>query len=590
MRLRARPQLHYAPVPGGVYLSGARAQFAMRGPEALFTVVDVCVPLLEEGATEDDLVTALGSERARPVVRQLTAGLRGHGMLLDLDTLTEPEPAPEVRSRYPEALAHLESVSDDPYARFAALRTASVLLAGPPQLVLPALRGLHRAGVGRLLVATDAAEQVAATAERLGAETVPADGTGREADAVLLCHDAERPHQEGAFAGHELVVPVVLGERVLVVGPAGDGRSVPARAQALADRAHTWAQAEEHTTAVRPAADALAGALAGHLVFEALTGSGTAGEAHVVHGPDLSSSRVALPQAAPPAPGPASPSDLAAVTPEPALDADALVEAVTAVTTRWTGDLALEEAGTLPQLPLALRALTDRTPGAGATAAWGADQRAATAAVALDALRGRCAAQTPSAAPAAGPTEERWLLDGALRLLVAETGADAGAGAVSVDLAIEEETGPESRRIVQALPDAGVPPETLLVRLRELGGVDWPLAEVCDRASGTRLAAAWGADREEALHAALATVLAAAQVRSAGPPVPATATVHTGALLTADADAVAAIRAQLAARAAAHGTRYVGTPCGQDPVLGALPLWSGTVEVLPASPGEHARD
>lgn len=603
MRLRARPQLHYAPVPGGVYFSGARAQFAIRGPEILFTIADVCVPLLEDGATEDDLVAALGSERARPAVRQLTAGLRGHGMLLDLDALTEPEPPAEVRSRHPEALAHLETVSDDPYARFAALRTKSVLVSGPARVILPAVRGLHRAGVGRLLLATAETDAVAATAERLGAEVLPADGAGREADAVLVCREPghDGPLAGGGGAGDAVVVPVVLGARVLVVGPAGRGPAGPGRTagdrtEALAARAHTWAEAGEQTAAVRPAADALAGAIAGHLVFEALTRSGTAGEAHVVHGPDLSATRVVLPAPTPPGPDAAEPGDLAAAAPAPAPDPDALVDTVTAIGEHWTGTFALEAAEALPQLPLALRVMADRAHVADVTAAWGADQRGATAAVALAALRGRCGQPGPSATPAAGPTEERWLLDGALRLLTAGTaagaegGADAETGTVSVELTARHVAGLESRRLLQALPDAGVPVDSLLLRRHDLPGVGWPLVEVRDRAGGGRLAAAWGRDQEQALHAALATVLAAAQVRGVGDPGPAAPaplvdTVHTGALLAADEDAVAALRAQLVERAAAHGVRYTGTPGDPDPVLGTLPLWYGTVEAQAAATG-----
>ena len=51
MKLKSRPFVHYAPVPGGVYLSGPGAQFAITGPPILFQVVDRCVPMLELGAT-----------------------------------------------------------------------------------------------------------------------------------------------------------------------------------------------------------------------------------------------------------------------------------------------------------------------------------------------------------------------------------------------------------------------------------------------------------------------------------------------------------------------------------------------------------
>ena len=152
MRMRARPYLHCAPVPGGVYFSGARTQFVLRGWDQLFRVADVCVPLLERGTTEDDLVSALGTERARPVVRHLTGGLREHGMLLDEDVLRGDRTSAADRERYAGTLAYLESVSADPYAAFAAVRAARVVLSGPADTVRPAARGLSRAGVGRVLV------------------------------------------------------------------------------------------------------------------------------------------------------------------------------------------------------------------------------------------------------------------------------------------------------------------------------------------------------------------------------------------------------------------------------------------------------
>ncbi|NEB86057.1 hypothetical protein G3I43_18015, partial [Streptomyces anulatus] len=154
MTLRARPHLHYAPVSEGVYFNGPRTQFVISGPQLLYRVADICVPLLEAGTTEDELVTALGSERARPVVRRIVDELRARGLLLDLDALTVPEPSAEIRARYPEALAHLETECADPYAVFQRLRTTEVLLCGPADAVLPAARGLHRAGVTGLTLAT----------------------------------------------------------------------------------------------------------------------------------------------------------------------------------------------------------------------------------------------------------------------------------------------------------------------------------------------------------------------------------------------------------------------------------------------------
>ncbi|WP_158801353.1 hypothetical protein [Streptomyces sp. NRRL S-37] len=145
--LRARPGLHYAPVPGGVYFSGTRGQFVLSGSDLMYAVADGCVPLLEAGTTEDALVAEFGTERARPAVRHLVARLRENGLLLDPAAFTEPEPPAEVRARYADTLARLAARLDDPYAAFARLRRARVELRGPDTATAPARRGLHRAGV-----------------------------------------------------------------------------------------------------------------------------------------------------------------------------------------------------------------------------------------------------------------------------------------------------------------------------------------------------------------------------------------------------------------------------------------------------------
>ncbi|KIF05082.1 hypothetical protein PL81_15135, partial [Streptomyces sp. RSD-27] len=153
MRMRLRPALHYAPVRDGVYFGAEGTSFVVRGPAALFKVADVCVPLLEDGATEDSLVAALGSEAARPVVATLLNTFSRQGLLLDLDALSVPEPDAATRERHRDVLADLETLHDDPYAAFARLRAATVLLSGPAAFVLPAARGLARSGVGRLVLA-----------------------------------------------------------------------------------------------------------------------------------------------------------------------------------------------------------------------------------------------------------------------------------------------------------------------------------------------------------------------------------------------------------------------------------------------------
>lgn len=219
--LKARPDLHYAPIPGGVYFSGARAQFVLRGSEVLHAVAQGCVPLLEDGTDEDALVAEIGTERARPAVRLLVDKLRENGLLLDPAAHTAPEPPAAVRERHTEALARLEGLLDDPYGAFARLRAATVLVTGPATATGPAVRGLRRAGIGTVLTGTD--------------------GPAGAPDAVL---DIREDDGTGSVEA-PLVVPVLLGGTgVTLVGPAvtGPGPAVtgpghPAAGAAFRDRA-----------------------------------------------------------------------------------------------------------------------------------------------------------------------------------------------------------------------------------------------------------------------------------------------------------------------------------------------------------------
>ncbi|MFP8884827.1 hypothetical protein [Streptomyces mangrovi] len=607
MRMKARPYLHYAPVPGGVYLSGAGTQFAMRGPEALFKVVDVCVPLLEDGVTEDELVAALGSERARPVVRKLADGLRGHGMLLDLDALTVPEPPREVRERHPEALAWLESVSDDPYALFERFRDARILLCGPPAVVLPAARGLARAGARRLVLASPDPDAVAATALRLGAEVLP--GSSRdlaraagEADAVLYHREESGTAPDGESGADWLpdgvpVVAVRTAGPLVLAGPAVRDRAARGVWPALDVRAQAWAAGGKSELAggksepaggepaARPAADALAGALAGQALFEALTEGATPGEAHVLHGAEVAAERVLVPSPADPVRPPRALADAApADAPEPQ---DA-VRSVTAVATPWTGLFALTAGDDLPQMPLALREAEYRAGRTGRVVAWAHDQRTATVATGLEALRGLAPAR-PEAVPAAGLTEERWLLDGALRLLAADARPPAPPAAAEHGTEQRQEReqewrrDPETVRILHGLAEHG--PADVRVRLLHVPGLDWRLCRAEITGSGEPPALAWGPDGAGAAQAALGTILARVQVRRLRGADAAAGTspgVRTDALALSGAEAVALLREQVAAYAAAAGVRYLGVCHRADPVLGELPVWYGPVRAYPA--------
>ncbi|AJF69989.1 hypothetical protein SVTN_26435 [Streptomyces vietnamensis] len=590
--------MHYAPVPGGVYFSGVRAQFVLRGSEVLHAVAQGCVPLLEEGTDEDALVAGIGTERARPAVRHLVDRLRENGLLLDPAAFTAPEPPAEVRERHAESLARLEGLLDDPYGAFARLRAATVLVTGPPAATGPAVRGLRRAGVGTVL--TEA-----------GAEAP---------DAVLDIRESREGDTDPAPPSEApLVVPVRIGTGgVTLVGPALTGPGHPAVRDAFHDRARAWAAAGSTAPAPRPVADALAGALAAQLLVDTLTGTADAGEAHVVHGTDLVSDRVTV-GGAPMAAAPGRPGSLPLPTPEdrtteddgtaaedrthtlagaPADDLpepDEARETAAPLAARWTGPLALAEGADLPQMPLALRAAELRSAGRPTTTvlAWAAHQETAAVAATLQALRALIpGAPTPAAGPharipgaptpAAGLTREHWLLDGALRLLAeeaefppAETATPhvppaalpVGDPAVAAGGGAPGGTDPEGLRILSRL--RALLTEEPLVRTASVPGLDWRLAEVT--ADGTALGRAWGADAAEAARNALCTALARTQTAD----LPGTVDpLSTDALLLADRAALDALRAQLAAT----GRAFRGEAVRHDPVLGELPLWYGPVE------------
>lgn len=580
MTMRSRPYLHYAPVPGGLYLSGPHTQFVILGPKVLLTVADVCVPLLETGTTEDEMVTALGSERARPAVRRLTDELRTRDLLLDPGRFSAAAPDAQTRERFGEALTHLEAFSDDPYAAFATLRAARVLLYGPCAAVLPAARGLARAGVGRLVLAPTDPQDAVATARRLGATLLTDGWDGPDivngVDAVIWSAEgtgvAEAAARLLGFPAGVPLVPVRLGSTALV-GPVVTGGSGVDTADALAARAEDWATAQETGPAPRPGADALAGALAGQLVFEVLAGVGAPGRAHVVHGEDLSADvlRTAGDDAPEPAPAPVKTGN--AVTVDPALRG-----VVAPLSEPWTGLLALTEGGDLPQLPLALREA--RLPGrTGAEViGWAGDQQGATVAVALDALRRLAAPDGASAVGAAGTTEELWLLDGALRLLTGH--------AVPSGRPVPERLLPGSRVVRRALAEEhGLP---VAVRLLEVPGVGWALARAVHAETGEPCGHGWGPTVEEAVHGCLGTVLAR-RVADRLRPGAGVADVHTGALRTAGTEALARLRAEIAACAGAGVLpgEPTGTSLRSDPVLGTLPVFFGPVSLDPVPGPVH---
>ncbi|MFF1406358.1 hypothetical protein [Streptomyces sp. NPDC058294] len=584
--MRLRPAVHYAPLDNGVYFSGARTRFAWQGSPALFRIADVCVPLLEDGADEEELVAVLGP-RSRPVVRSLVASLDEHGLLLHLDRLTGPEPNADERAAHAGILAYLEARSDDPYADFARLRSARVLLCGACDAVLPAARGLHRAGVRRLhLAVPDVADRIARrTAQRLGAELHDITryvGPAADCDALLYVVDAadgdlgaeERLLAEARAAlpvGRPLV-PVLLGGAVAQIGPVSH-RPEPL---ALRRRALDWAGARGQVPLVRPAGDALAGALAAELLLHTLTVPGPGPRALVVHSPELTATPV--PEAAPAVCTTTPPVDLAVALSTAAAelltDPTARAALVEPLVQPFTGPLVSETPYDLPQLPLSLaQAQLVDAPAGPPVVAWGDDQASANLHAIMEALLATGpGASGAGVTGAAGLDELRGMLDGALRLLVPYVRPVATLEPAALTQ--------RANSLWRTLTDYEL--VRCEVVTQSVPGVDWVLARVNELRDGVEpreLAAAWGPDAGQAVTDALAGALAAVQVRAVRGTPPSTARPTAYALTSVDTVTVDKLHQQLLDWTAARSLHLTGRRAADDPLLGALPLWHGTVSL-----------
>lgn len=540
--VRARPRLHLAPVPGGVYLSSDFHQVTLRGWDGFFSLADRCLPLLEQGTSEDALVERVGTEAARPPIRLLLDTLDAHDMLLRPDRWTVPPPdAPP--GRLAATLAYLESRSDDPYAALTRITSARVRLVGPEEVTGPAARGLARAGATVL----DRRDPAVAT-------------------VVVRCVEtAEELHDVGADPADAVVVPVAVVDRALLVGPALPPAPDPGVrvAQAAgwwqtAARVGTWA--DEATPG--PVCLALAGALAGQLVVDRLADQVGSDLAFVVHGTDPRSEELTLSP-------PAGTSDSAGTSTllhaglvgSPPSMADQ-VTAAELLATRWRGPLRLLPGDDLPQLPVAMR---EARPAEGdhGVIGWGRDQRDATVATALAGLR--LGPHPPGAVGAAGVSRERWLLDGALRLLT----ADVGEPFAVPPAFISAETG----RLAEAYARLGAEPRLWLTTAP---GLCWVMALVIDD-EGRPTGRAWAPSAVTAVERALAVAIARAQVAAVTGDPDAVDLTDTGPVQSVSGLALTQLQDQVILAEHLAGSALLGEARRADPVLGHGPWWYGPV-------------
>lgn len=522
MRLKARPDLHHAPLPDGVYVSSGTGEFALSGWSGFADLMSRCLPLLGSGADEDDLVAAIGTEKARPAVRHLLAELQTHDMVLRLDTLEPGEPDARDRDRHAELLAYLECRSAQPYAAFEEIRSTRVLLLGPDRALARTGSALQELGVG------DAVTDGGATED------------GHDVAVVVMTREsvAEVPPHTTRL------LPVVVGPHGALVGPVV--RDLPGWSR--------WRLLVERTLA-RPgrpvdeeACTAVACSAAVHLLLQELA-SVAGPAAYVVAGETLGVHAVDLPAGSPaPRRGPVS---LATAT-DDGHDAD-LPAWLTRLTHPWLGVATPDGEDHLPQMPVALRRLRDL--GGGVVVGDGPDQQAAATAVTLALARRACGG-------AAGPSELRWLLDGALAHLAPRVGS-------GVPVTLED---PRAHRLAGALAGDG----EVVLTAHTLPGIGWVLVRCL--LPGGRSTRAWGADSQQAATEALSRALA---VRALGDDAGELLTgAGTAALVTADATAVSALATELDRWLAARSLGLVGSLHPADPHLGPGPVRAGKVRLV----------
>lgn len=588
MRIRLRPGVHYAPVLEGVYVSGPRTHFVIRGSQTLYRTLDAAIPLLEDGATEEEAVGALRGTCDPGLVRQLLKALRNKGLFIDLGRLSEPEPDPETRRRYAGALADLETDSEDPYAAFGRLRASRVLLAGPATAVLPAARGLLRAGATRLLLAVPEATAARALADRapgveLTSLTKIVTGIWDVDAALYVADDAGLLDlQRAELAQGCPTVPVLTSGPVIVVGPAVRGPHEAAAWPVLCARARRWQADGGLEPVALPVGEALAGALAGRAIFRALTDTERKGQSHLIYGGTLSADAITLATAnegclaSPMAKqdnGTAY--DLEEMRADEAPAPGGVLAAVHAASGRWLGTFSIITPEALPQMPVAMVTAEHRVAPGGEVLAWGTDQDRATSAAGLACLREQAGTSLEAGdglrtVGAAGTTPARWMLDGALRLLGRHLRLESAPGYPDIaDL--------HSRLLWRAIEDYELVSVTLEVY--RITGIGWRLGRVVRGDTGETLARAWGADEPGAILAALGAGVARLRAHRAlgrdlgGPGA------DTSALISASDAAVGELLAQVQSFCRSRDVRITGREAGPDPLLGALGLHHGTLRL-----------
>jgi hypothetical protein len=545
MKVKLRPGTHLAPVQKGIYFSRAGQSFIIQGPPALYTLLDSQLGRLVTGTTVDELVAAVRTETVRPVFDTVLRTLLDRDVLLDIDTCAGPLPAPDDARRYADVLAHLEAHCADPYATFARLRTAPVLLLGDEGTRETLVRSLEACG--------------------LSPTTADAAGLGRTpALAILLTPHSPRPGWPASVPSGVPLLPVLTLPGGALVGPVCTGLAELAAVAAAAERIAAWVRHDPALSAPATMCAVLAGSLAGRSAFEFLAGTGSREPmATVIYGRRIETRQLLLPAF----PGPADGREAAAGQQR----TESLPEALTG---RWTGIASWHRDLDLPQLPMATASLESRVDApAGRMLGWADNRSRAGINAMLSFLRARCAAAMPAqdtgALAAAGVTDQLFLLDGLLRIAGIEALASITPDKVDwADLRQRHATA-----LCSLLRDYFDVPAQLWVR--SVPGLSWPLASVV--ADGCVLATQWGPTQTTAAQAALSAAVTRAQLgRELAALLPDEPT-GTWALESVTAKAAAGCHQQFSGWLAARGRTLCTSRLAADEAAGEITVPCGLV-------------
>ncbi|YAL83269.1 TOMM precursor leader peptide-binding protein [Dermacoccaceae bacterium W4C1] len=533
MTYKTRPDLHFAPLPDGVFVSAGDREFALAGWAGFANLLRTCLPLLDRGSGEDELVQAVGTERARPAVRHLLSQLDAHGMVLDLDRISPP-PEAEEAGRHPELLAYLECRAAEPYSAYRTIRDTRVLLVGPD-------------GAEETLAAGARAVDRLGMEHRIG-NAPSEDGTEtHQPDHDLAVVMLSASQAQSLTPRTNRFLPIVLGHHRVLVGPVVDDLRGWGRWRELTGRVLSRSGAA--TQASGPAATVAISA-AVHLLLQRL--AETAGpQAYSVDVEELSMTPLDLPPTVA-VPGPISltdaTDDVASLTDLSGWLGGALDPVL--------GCAATEQEESLAQMPVSLRRLRS---GGCRVLSYGRDQQEATASAVLDLHRIR------RAGFAAGASQVRWLLDGALRGLTDR--------AMPVDDLLPHPN-PEILRLQNSDSALAQPIRT---ELHRVPGLSWVLAHCID-GRGSR-AAAWGPDSHEAILRAHRRASAARSFGDQGAAL--LGSVDTDALTAATPEQISGLAQELATWLLAHRVQLIGRPALGDPFVAAAPVLSGSISLEP---------